>query len=57
MAAAERSAQLFNATGRRRGSLLNCLVAAAAIEAGAALATENPRDFERFESAGLTLAS
>jgi predicted nucleic acid-binding protein len=53
---AERAAALFNAAGRRRGSFGDCLIAAAAIEAGATLATENTADFARFSSAGLVLA-
>jgi predicted nucleic acid-binding protein len=31
------------------------MIAAAAIQAGASLATGNPRDFSRFRSAGLAL--
>lgn len=42
---ARRAADLVNAQGRRRGTLIDCLIAATAIEEGAELATANPRDF------------
>lgn len=55
-AIARLAADLFNASGRLRGSLGDCLIAAAAIDADARLATDNPRDYQRLRSAGLVLA-
>jgi predicted nucleic acid-binding protein len=50
------AASLFDRTGRRRGSLIDCMVAATAINAGDSLATSNLADFRRFETLGLELA-
>ena len=52
---AERAAVLFNASGRRRGSLADCMVAAVAVREDAVLATVNKGDVRRFSAVGLTL--
>lgn len=50
------AAELFNKTGRRRGSRFDCLVAATAVAAGAEVATVNQYDFQAFVAHGLKLA-
>lgn len=49
------AAQLFNISGRRRGTFIDCMIAAVALGANASLATTNPDDFRRLEPAGLQI--
>jgi predicted nucleic acid-binding protein len=53
---AELGAQFFNSTGRRRGSLADCLIAATAVNEDAVFLTLNRHDFLPFEPLGLKLA-
>ena len=52
---AEMAAKIFNQTGRKRTTRTDCFIAATAICARAALATENRKDFMPFVAAGLQL--
>ena len=53
---AELAARLFNESGRRRGSLIDCMIAATALVADAPIATANAAEFLRFKDFGLTMA-
>jgi hypothetical protein len=50
---APRAGDLFDASGRRRGTLPDCVIAGTALLAGAALATGKSRGFRRCERVGL----
>ena len=52
---AEAAADLFNKTGRRRGSTADCMIAAVAMAQDAVLLTRNVSDFMKFEVYGLGL--
>ena len=52
---AEFAAELFNQTGRRRGSTADCLIAAVAVACRTELLTRNLADFRPFEPHGLRL--
>ena len=54
---AQRAAELFNSAGRSRASRWDCMIAGAAIESRARLATRNAADFARFKAYGLELAA
>ena len=53
---AESAARLFKESGRRRGSLIDCMIAAAAQADGAPVATANKADFMRLSDQGVTTA-
>src|SRR6266702_2991436 len=56
LAEAVTAANLFNKTGRRRGSRFDCLIAATAAVAQAEIATINQADFKPFIIQGIKLA-
>ena len=47
------AARLFNESGRRRGSLIDCMIAASVLTDGAAIATPNVANFRCFKDSGL----
>jgi len=54
---ADVAADLYNESGRRRGTLIDCMIAAAALVEGAAIATANAADFRRLRPAGVTVVA
>lgn len=50
------SVRLFNESGRRRATLMDCMIAATAITERTRIATANLKDFRKFERFGLILA-
>ena len=53
---AETAARLYNESGRRRGSLIDCMIAAVALADDAAVATANRADFVRPSEPGVSTA-
>ncbi len=53
---AETAARLYNESGRRRGSLPDCMIAAVALADDASVATANTTDFKRLSEFGVTIA-
>ena len=53
---AELAADMFNASGRRRSVFRDCMIAASAVHAGAAVATSNVPDFKRMAPFGVVIA-
>jgi len=53
---AEKAADLYNNTGRRKGSTADCLIAAVAIQRSAILLSANRDDFSRFVPHGLRVS-
>lgn len=53
---AEAAARLYNESGRRRGSLIDCMIAAAALADDAPVATANRADLVRLSQLGVTTA-
>jgi predicted nucleic acid-binding protein len=51
------AAELFNGSGRQRGTLVDCMLAASAISRDAALATSSRADFRRLEARGLNVVT
>ena len=49
------AARLFNTSGRRRGTMVDCMIAAVALGAGSQFTTANEDDFSRFAEQGLQL--
>ena len=50
------AARLFNESGQRRTMIIDCMIGAAALADGAAVATSNEAHFSRFAAAGLKMA-
>ncbi|MEP6999981.1 MAG: type II toxin-antitoxin system VapC family toxin [bacterium] len=54
---AAQAARLFHLTGRRRGSLADCIIAAIALRSSAEIATNNVDHFSHFAEFGLRIAT